>query len=47
MGRPKLPKTEKKSNLCITISKEISAKLELVTNNKSAFIEELLKKTLK
>jgi len=39
MGRPKLPKSEKKVQLGITISKEISDKIDKITHNKSKFIE--------
>jgi hypothetical protein len=47
MGRPKLKKSDKKVKLGITISREINAELETITNNKSKFIEELLIQYLK
>jgi hypothetical protein len=43
MGRPKLKKEEKKTKLGISISKESNQKLEKLTNNKSGFIENLIK----
>ena len=44
MGRKKLPQEELKSRISITISKELNADLESLTNNKSKYIEELLEK---
>jgi hypothetical protein len=44
MARPKLKEEEKKIRLGVTISRELSNKIELETSNKSKFIEELLKK---
>jgi len=46
MGRPKLPKDDKKIKLSITLSNEVNLKLEKLTNNKSKFIEELIKKII-
>jgi hypothetical protein len=43
MSRPKLPKEEKKIKLSITLTNEINLKLENLTNNKSKFIEDLIK----
>ena len=43
MARPKLPKEDKKVKISITLSKETNFKLEKITNNKSKFIEELIK----
>lgn len=42
MARPKMKTEEKKTKLGISISNEIKDKLELITNNKSKFIEDLL-----
>jgi hypothetical protein len=46
MARPKLLQEEKKIKLSITLSKEINLKLEKLTNNKSKFIEDLIKNIL-
>jgi hypothetical protein len=43
MGRPKLIELDKKIKLSITISREVNKKLEKLTNNKSRFIEEMIK----
>jgi len=43
MARPKLAKEEKKMKLSITLTKETNLKLEKLTNNKSKFIEDLIK----
>jgi len=45
MGRPKIPKTEKKIDISITLSKEAIKHLNDTTNNKSAFIEKLIIKS--
>jgi len=42
MARPKLKLEEQKTKLGISISREIKDKIELVTNNKSKFIEDLI-----
>lgn len=42
MPRPKLKQDEKKGKLGITISKGIINKINICTNNKSLFIENLL-----
>lgn len=47
MGRPKLKEKDKKSNLGITISKELNKRLSELTNNKSKFIEDLIYEYLK
>ena len=41
-GRPILPDEEKKRKVSITLSKKILNKLEVITNNKSFFIEKIL-----
>ena len=46
MARPKLLKEEKKIKVSITLSKEINLKLEILTKNKSKFIENLIKNFL-
>jgi len=43
MGRPKIKEKDKKGKLGITISKELIIKLEKTTNNKSSYIENLIK----
>ena len=43
MARPKLSKEEQKVKVSITLSTLINQKLEELTNNKSQFIEELIK----
>lgn len=43
MPRPKLKNEDKKIKVSITLSKEINNKLEKLTNNKSNFIEDLIK----
>ena len=47
MGRPKLEAKEKKIKLGITISNHSFTMLEMLTNNKSEFIENLLNNYLK
>lgn len=47
MARPKLKDGDKKSKLGITISRELFEKIDLETNNKSRFIENLIKKYFK
>ena len=42
MGRPKLKKEDKKGKLGISISKELIKKLDLITNNKSILIEQII-----
>lgn len=42
MGRPKLKTEEKKGKLGISLSKELITKINLITNNKSIFIEDLI-----
>ncbi len=42
MARPKMKQEEKKTKLGISISREIKDKIELITNNKSKFIEDLI-----
>lgn len=42
MGRPKIKQEEKKGKLGISLSKEIIEKINLTTNNKSLFIENLI-----
>ena len=42
MGRPKLKKEDKKGKLGISISKELIKKLDLITNNKSNLIEQII-----
>jgi hypothetical protein len=42
MGRPKLNQENKKIKLGITISKQLNEALNLITYNKSNFIEELI-----
>ena len=44
MGRPKLKKEEKKGKLGISLSKALIDKINETTNNKSFFIESLIKK---
>lgn len=43
MGRPKLKQEDKKGKLGISLSKELIEKINSVTNNKSIFIEDLIK----
>lgn len=43
MGRPKLKVEEKKGKLGISLSKELINKINSITNNKSTFIEDLIK----
>lgn len=43
MPRPKIKNEDKKIKVSITLSKEINNKLEKLTNNKSNFIEDLIK----
>lgn len=47
MGRPKLEEKEKKIKLGITISNHSFNMLEMLTNNKSEFIENLINNYLK
>lgn len=47
MGRPKLEEKEKKIKLGITISNHSFTMLEMLTNNKSEFIENLISNYLK
>jgi hypothetical protein len=47
MGRPKLEEKEKKIKLGITISNHSFTMLEILTNNKSEFIENLINNYLK
>ena len=47
MGRPKLEEKEKKIKLGITISNHSFTMLEMLTNNKSEFIENLINNYLK
>jgi hypothetical protein len=47
MGRPKLEEKEKKIKLGITISKNSFTMLEMLTNNKSEFIEKLINNHVK
>jgi hypothetical protein len=42
MARPKLKEQDKKTKLGISISKEIKEKIEVITNNKSQFIERII-----
>lgn len=42
MARPKLKQEDRKTKLGISISREIKDKIELVTTNKSKFIEDLI-----
>ena len=44
MSRPKINESDKKIQLSITISREVSRKLDKLTNNKSKFIEDLILK---
>ena len=43
MSRPKLKENDKKGKLGITISRELINKINEITNNKSTFIEGLVK----
>lgn len=47
MARPKLKKEDRRKKLSITIDPKINEKLETLTNNKSLFIEDVLRKELK
>lgn len=42
MARPKLKEKDKKTKLGISISRDIKDKIEMVTNNKSKFIEDII-----
>ena len=42
MARPKLKQDDKKGKLGITISKSLIEKLNMITDNKSKFIEQLI-----
>lgn len=42
MARPKLKQEDQKGKLGISISKDLIIKIELETNNKSKFIEDLI-----
>jgi len=44
MARPKLKDEDKKIRLGVTISRDLFSKIDSETNNKSEFIESLLKK---
>ena len=46
MSRPKLKKESKKIKLSITIDPKVNMLLEKVTDNKSSFIEDLIKNKL-
>ena len=47
MSKKQLPEKEKKIKISITIDRVINEKLENNTNNKSKYIEDLLKEKLK
>jgi metal-responsive CopG/Arc/MetJ family transcriptional regulator len=47
MGRPKLKQEDKKVKLSITLDKKINLELDVISNNKSKFIEELIINYLK
>lgn len=47
MSKKQLPEEEKKIKISITIDRVINEKLENNTNNKSKYIEDLLKEKLK
>ena len=47
MGRPKIKKSQHKISLTITLSVETYELLSSATNNKSGFIEKVLKEKLK
>lgn len=47
MSRKKLPQSEKKIKISISISQDLNKKLETKTYNKSKFIEELINEKLK
>jgi hypothetical protein len=47
MGRPKLKEENKKGKLGISISKELISEINKITDNKSVFIENLIKKYFK
>jgi len=42
MSRPKLFEQDKKIKLSVTISREANEKLELLSNNKSNFIDKII-----
>jgi len=42
MSRPKLIEQDKKIKLSVTISRETNNKLEILTNNKSSFIDKII-----
>ena len=42
MGRPKLKQEDKKGKLGISLSKELIKQLDLITNNKSNLIEQII-----
>lgn len=46
MGRPKLKQEDKKGKLGISLSKELIKKLDIITNNKSNLIEQIITKYL-
>jgi len=47
MARPRMKSEEKKTKLGISISRSVKDKIELITNNKSKFIEDLILKYFK
>jgi hypothetical protein len=47
MGRRKIPQSEHKVKISITIDKEINAYLEQMVYNKSIFIQDLIKTEIK
>ena len=47
MARPKLKQEDKKVKLSITLDKKINLELDVISNNKSKFIEELILNYLK
>ena len=42
MSRPKLKENDKKVKVSVTLSRKVNDDLELLTNNKSKLIEELI-----
>ena len=46
MGRPKLKQEDKKGKLGLSLSKELIKKLDIITNNKSNLIEQIITKYL-
>jgi hypothetical protein len=47
MSRKKIPEHAKKIKISISISQELNSELEIITYNKSRYIEELLEKSIK